>query len=478
MALTDGWMFGRGLVPATRKARPVRRPVSRIGRPGAFTAARQVIGRRALPGVVSPSQTFVDPNTGEIWSEADRRVRERVNPILALLERRQAEEEATARATTEQINVNTDAAYAKAREPLANVYNQGIQQATSIEEAIAKNLRGEGAQAGSELAAKLAAINAPDAAASTQDLAQTYQGAGGAEYAKGMSSVQSLVGRAAEAKAWLEKQPGLARQQTAQDLMEALTEIAKGYREEREDITAGIPGQIQDLYETLFGQKTEESRYQREQSRLSADTAEERRRYGLERKDKLRQERNAERAARQEAKDRAVAIALARGDKKEAKRLDMEYKMWAKQYDRQTKILTQREPGVQDPGTGERYILDQNGNPVALNPNYVPPTKPKPKDGTVNDTYRTPGSKKQERVWQTAMNSVWNPAGHFKQDVINVAKTNPGGLDGYIIRKIDASLRGQGVTNIRDIRRLRNLILSRLNGKRIAGTVYDSPYHN
>ncbi len=334
--------FGQGVTtsPSTRipvypgqRPRPV--PVPRPTQGGRIPPG----AGRVAPGAVQVGTTpdgypvYRNPDTGQLWKDAQARVQGTTNPILEMLKRRQEQEEGRTRGVAEATATGMDKAYAAAREPLQGVYNSAIGQATAIEEAVSKRLQGEGAEAGQDFAAKLAAMGAPTQAQSSAQLATDYKGANAAEYAKGMGDVGSLVSRGAEARAYLEKQPALARQGVMSDMAKGLRELSERYGGQRSEIAASIPGQIQAMFDNLKGEATTtaEKEYERatglhgtkeEKARYDADVVKDRNRYNAETFEK-KQGTKIERSryvakTREEQKRYNEAIAKQNADRKAA----------------------------------------------------------------------------------------------------------------------------------------------------------------
>jgi hypothetical protein len=100
-------------------------------------------------------------------------------------------------------------------------------------------------------------MGAPQTGAA-EELQTTYKGADAAGFAKGMNDVGRLVSRGAEARGFLEKQPGLARQQSQAELAKALQEMFSDYTDQTGELMANLPGQVQSIYDKLYGQRTDE----------------------------------------------------------------------------------------------------------------------------------------------------------------------------------------------------------------------------
>jgi hypothetical protein len=180
------------------------------------------------------------------------------DPILQQINAQYQRERDAAIARQQQMAAATDQAYASARDPLANVYNSAIQQGTELENAVSNRLKGVGDSRGTDFAARLAQMGAPQTGAA-QELATKYKGADAAGFAKGMNDVGRLVSRGAEARGFLEKQPGLARQQSQADLAKSLQEMFSDYSDQTGELMANLPGQVQSIYDKLYGTASEEN---------------------------------------------------------------------------------------------------------------------------------------------------------------------------------------------------------------------------
>lgn len=115
-----------------------------------------------------------------------------------------------------------------ARTPLTGDYNNAINSAAAVNDAVANRLAAQGTGATEDLRSKLAALN-QDPTAAVTDLAKYYQGLGGANYAMDSGDVQRLIGNKAEALALLDKQPGIIGQQMSQDYSKGVSGILGDY---------------------------------------------------------------------------------------------------------------------------------------------------------------------------------------------------------------------------------------------------------
>lgn len=254
---------------------------------------------------------YTPPDRTAVMGEANTQAQGIYEPLLAEITRRYEQQRQEAAARTAATQAATQKAYADARDPMANLWNSAIQQGTTLENAVSNRLKGVGDTRGADFAAKLAAMGAPQTGAA-QELATTYQGADAAKFASGMNDVGRLVSRGAESRSWLEKQPGLAAQQSQAELAEALNELAKGQMDESGELTANIPAQVQELFDKIYGQKEQAGKdvYEDKWTRIKH----------LEQQKKDAQE--AQLVAREMGDKAAEARAKA-----EAKRIDQEIKM-------------------------------------------------------------------------------------------------------------------------------------------------------
>jgi hypothetical protein len=266
------------------------------------------------------------------------------DPILQQINAQYQRERDAAIARQQQMAAATDQAYASARDPLANVYNSAIQQGTELENAVSNRLKGVGDSRTTDFASRLAQMGAPQTGAA-QELATTYKGADAAGFAKGMNDVGRLVSRGAEARSFLEKQPGLARQQSQKDLSEELREMFEGYTDQTGELMANLPGQVQSIYDKLYGTASDERNDQNANAWAQVKFIQ----------DQIK--------ANQEAK----VVAATLGDKKAAraaaaedKRLNRELQVWKAQLSADTRVATDNPPAPTTKVMGNKtYQYDQ-----------------------------------------------------------------------------------------------------------------------
>ncbi len=326
-----------------------------------------------------PSLPKIDPNA--IMAAANQQATSIYDPILQQINAQYQRERDAAIARQQQMASATDQAYASARDPLANVYNSAIKQGTELENAVSNRLKGVGDSRGADFASRLAAMGAPQTGAA-EELQTTYKGADAAGFAKGMNDVGRLVSRGAEARSFLEKQPGLARQQSQAELSEALRGMFDKYTDDTGELMANLPGQVQSIYDKLYGNATDERDNQNANAWAQVKFIQE------------------QMQANQEAK----IVAAKLGDSKAAraaaareKALNRELQVWKAQLtDTRVRELDNPQPVA----SGPNLKYNPDGTP---NPNYNPQA-----GGNDNETIDTPGSAKRNRVVNAINNELFN----------------------------------------------------------------------
>jgi len=195
-------------------------------------------------------------NTQNIWGQANQQAQGIYGPLLAQIAAQYDRDKQEAINRQAQMASATDQAYQSARPQVEQLWQQAIQEGQNLETSVADRLKGVGEKSSADYQQRLAGINAPTGAGI--DLQGIYSGASGAGYAKGMNDVSRLQGRKAESLDWLTKAPGLARQQSQGELAQALNDLYKGYQDKSGDLTSHIPGEVQNIYDKLYGQATDE----------------------------------------------------------------------------------------------------------------------------------------------------------------------------------------------------------------------------
>lgn len=494
-----------GYAPGGVEYGPLKRKNrSRIVNPSGTTRVRPGRGAAAQPvGVSQDGQVlYKDPNTGEIYTKAEQRVHEQTDPLLALIAKREAEERAQAEADAASRGQAIATAYSNERAPTQALYDHAVQQAKDVENAISAKFGKEGETNVSALKAKLDEIGG---AVGDQAAQSVYQNADAARYATGMNDVARLAARGAEAQNWLGTQSALEQSDVQQDLFDLLAEISTDYGDQRDELNAGLAGQIQELYESMLAD-----------SRDQAQGDYERRIYEREYKDKQAADESASVAARTEAirdqynKDRQYLLqqkALAFKDPLRTKKIDAQIKALDRQAKKdiadannatrvdianagnQTRVdvananATNRARAKQ-PRAGvvsstlskdSPVYVDEQGNPV-IDPRTGKPKKnpayKKSGSGNTNDSVATAGSAKRNRAYQAALNAVFNKGSGKVRDVAVNAK-NP---DMWIQRQINAAIEGMGVPpNSKEGAEIRRAIFRFLDGRPAGKGTYHKP---
>jgi hypothetical protein len=362
----------------------------------------------ALPGLPK-----LDP--AAIMAAANQQAKGITDPILAQINAQYQRERDAAIARQQQMAAATDQAYASARDPLANVYNSAIQQGTELENAVSNRLKGVGDSRSSDFAARLAQMGAPQTGAA-QELATKYKGADAAGFAKGMNDVGRLVSRGAEARSWLEKAPGLARQQSQAELATALQEMFSDYSDDTGELMANLPGQVQSIYDKLYGTASDERNDQNANAWAQV---------------KFIQEQIA---ANQEAKVVAATLndkKAARAAAAEDKRLNRELQRWKAQLQADTSTANDNPPTPTTKVMGNK-TYQWNGS------TWVPIGPAPAGTGDEDETVDTPGSAKRGRV-VNAINNELFVKGQKRQWVTAAYNWN------IVTTRINGVMRNQGV---------------------------------
>lgn len=386
------------------------------------------------PGNTLPAYT--PPNRDEIWGEANTQAKSIYEPILKMIQDRQARDSAEARARSAASVEGATKAYAEQRPKLEGLYNSAIGQATAVTEAVSKRLAGTSTERGEDFAKRLAAMGAPETG-SVQDLSALYSGATSANYAIDMNDVNRLVSRGAEARAYNEKAPLLFRQQSEADLSEALNELTKTYGDQSGEIIANVPGQVSELFDKLYGQRDTEAKsvYESKWERINY--------LNQQKKDAL----NAKIAAIEIGDKRAEAAARAA-----EKAIDQEIARLKVDATIRGQDITVRGQDV-----------TARGQDIAAN------TADKNRaagGGNDNDNVNTPGSAKQNRARQNAWSAVASQGGAFNKDILRKLKQYPKSADAIINTAINNSLKSTGVNpNSALGKSLRQEIRTRLGGR-------------
>ena len=181
------------------------------------SAPKRPLRRKPAPRKPKPAPVAKDPYAND--------------PLLKALLADRQEDEASAGRQSVAAQAAMLKAYEAAQPQLRDIYNRSIASQTKTEEALGRQLRGEGRSAGEGLTAALSAIGAGPQQA--QALDKTYRGAETAGLAMGLSDVGRLRARGAAAEEFLAKGPGLATSQAQANLARRMSEIGSQYKQDK-----------------------------------------------------------------------------------------------------------------------------------------------------------------------------------------------------------------------------------------------------
>lgn len=477
----------------------------------------------ASPGVTGTTRTIATTNTTTItppygarpayrpvdeadtWAVAKARASEISDPILRAIAQRQIREEERARADSAAQLAATQRAYSDAVAPTKAIYDTAIGQASTLNESVANRLAGQGQVDAKALADRLAQIGAPGASQTSSDLGKAYTSAAAVGSAKDTAEVQNLVSRSAEQQAFLEKQPGLAAQESAATLATSLRDIGDRYSDQRSEIEANIPAQIQQLYDNLFGQrsdasqrayeaavggyedKKEESRYQEEKKRAASSDVLDRQKFMADQRQQVFENYQTKR----EFALRQRALALEYGDKKAQRqydaylsKLDRDFKAQQAALDRQARAYEgqldrdaaaalnaqDNMAGLDLTGPASQEYITVGGQ-VTKNPNYKP--KPKsatakkgPSNATINAARKAAFASITRQIVSTEGNTKTTKTG-WDVGVLNMLRSSPNQVDGILNGAVNNALRAQGIDpNSAQGAALRRQVLAKASGMR------------
>lgn len=163
--------------------------------------------------------------------------------ITAAVNARAASQQQAVRGYTNQVAQQL----AAGAHTLSDPYQQAAQQSAAATQALSDRIQSGGQQTGGDLAAKLAALNAPAVGQTAARVGQEGVGAGNALYATGNADIQELLKNAASAGSYGAKLPGIARlggiEQAGLVGRQAVTDIA--------DQVAQAEGQLPTIVQNL-----------------------------------------------------------------------------------------------------------------------------------------------------------------------------------------------------------------------------------
>lgn len=377
-----------------------------------------------------PKQT--DPFDGNpLWAQSQKVVGALTTPLLDhLFKQRQMEEQRIQQQNQASLQRALQANSA-AQPNMRDIYNRATQATSAVESALGRANQGQAAQAGSGLTSALAQINDPRAAQLTQNLAQTYQGAGAAGFALGGTDLNRLTQRGAAEEAYLAKQPSILSAMAAGSLQEALAGIRDDYSERESEIQAGIPQQVFAQFQNL-----------QEQQAQAQQVIENRMQKAMDR----------------QAKEKLAVMALNQGLKRDIliKKLDQKHAIERERLDAENQVILENIRSQNDlTQIGARGDVQAGLKGI---PTYKDLNPPKPKPGAKKENWTTPGSAKHNRVVEAVEASLYStlPARKGDSGWLPESQTIKSSLIGAtqgetalrIVKAINNVLRKQGVKNL------------------------------
>lgn len=342
------------------------------------------------------SKPPVDP----LIARSNSVIQQMFSPLFAQLGQQRAAAEANTRNAYNAHASALEAALAARSGAVSQPFDTAVASAAAINDAVANRLNNVGSAQSNDLRAKLARISADPGAAA--QLAQNYTGAANAGFARDAAALQHLVGRRGEAVSYANKLPGLGRLSASNDYASALNQLRSNFASREAGLQEDVARGAMSLYDT-FRQENQAERQMREQARQAE-------------LDRRQEDKQALMALRAAALDKATERAYDQQIRNMERQWELEDQQWEAQQD-----AIDRASGGSDAkltGPANQKWITVNGQ-IVKNPNYVPPTKAKPK-GSTNDTWQTVGSAKRERVINTIRNKIINPDfGRIRDQIVN-----------------------------------------------------------
>jgi hypothetical protein len=401
----------------------------------------------------APSVPGVDP----LMQRANSTVFGMVNPLIQRLAQSKAQAEANARAAYAASTGQLEQGLMGTAAPITQAYNTAIGSSAAVNEAVADRLKGAGQSAGSDLAAKLAQIQADPSTANT--LASQYAGAEGAGFASGAADLQHLLGQRAEAQAYTGKLPQIARIEGGRNLQQALSE---GNAQFGERETALLEGAQEQAF-NLWNKFREEGREDKSQKAAIAQA-------NAERRSKERLALLALRdAATTRAEKRAYEVKLKnweRGNEIADAREERDFELEKSRLEWENSAKDDAAKRAFDARQAEierRFKAQENAKNRKAGGG---------KGGSKNDTWQTPGSAKQARAIASVRNKIVNPETGRIRDRFGNSQT----IDKDISRRIWSEIRLiVGNTTSKEAKALYRSIFKSLEGLPVAGGTYELP---
>lgn len=405
------------------------------------------------PGVTAPPMA---PSGDPLMKRANDTVYGMVNPLIQRLAQSRAAAEANARAAYAASTGQLEKGLMATAAPISQAYNTAIGSSAAVNEAVADRLKGAGGGATSDLAAKLAQIQAnPETA---NNLAGVYQGAEGAGFASGAADLQHLLGQRAEGLAYTAKLPQIARIEGGRNLQQALSQGNAQFGERESALLEDAQKQSYDLWNRLREEGVQEKSQKLAVSQANAELRSKERLALLALRD----------AATTRAEKQAYEIKLKNWERKN----EVE-DMQAEQNFELEQARLKYEQSAQTAADKQAFTAEQN----AINRRFKAQEAAKAraaasKGGSRNDTWQTPGSAKQARAIASVRNKIVNPDTGRIRDRFGNSQT----IDKDISRRIWSEIRLiVGNTTSKEAKALYRAIFQSLEGLPVAGGTYELP---
>lgn len=304
-------------------------------------------------------------------------------------------------------------------------YTTAENAAAATNDAVHNALQDESGTAKSDLLSKLAVVNGPQGAndKAVKDVTSYYSGLGNANYAMDAGDVQRLIGRLAEEKDYLSKQPGIIASQLESAYQQDVTDVLKQYMSQSMDIQ-GQEGQAKSDYAmSKFG-------------------------YEQGQKDKITAAKtNAEQLywdnywKKRDLEERRWEVAKASGDKK----AQLQAQASMKALDNQAKLDV---ANIRAGATISAASIRADATVTAAS--------------TRAGTPKPPTAAQLEKAKQSALRTVMRPDGLVRYIVKYGEKT--------VLNKINSSIRASGINpNSPQGKAIRAYVYSQISGQRVFG---------
>lgn len=257
-------------VTKTRKTRGDARSAAQVG---SFASGFGQVPQSTLmqtAHALAPADPALAPLSGnQLMTQA----RGMVNPIF-----QNAIQAITGQANrTSQLGVNAIQGYNQnymatlphIQGQVAEIYNQAKGETAGVNDALANFIRDQGARATTDLAGQATAAGQTGAGAA--QLAAVGAGASGATAAYGGSALERLIGQGAAEQAYTAQLPAFAQAGTMQTLGGFLAGQQNTLRDQTQNLTSQLPGQLQNTYQSLLDRELQKTQLRQGQQAKVAD---------------------------------------------------------------------------------------------------------------------------------------------------------------------------------------------------------------